>query len=114
MSDKPTNDDTGLNETDADRLELLDRIAERLPEINLDKREVSWMTLPDGHPALLVDGGGIDGGEGVYFANAGDDVHAIGPIPTLKSIGAIVIRPDGTRVLAKVTPDPAAKPDEDE
>jgi hypothetical protein len=25
-----------------------------------------------------VDGGGIDGGNGTYFANDGDDVHAVG------------------------------------
>jgi hypothetical protein len=29
---------------------------------------VEWDTLPDGHEALLVDGGGIDGGDGTYFA----------------------------------------------
>lgn len=45
----------------------------------------------------------------MYFANAGDHVHAIGPIPSIKAIGAIVIKPDGTRVLAQVTPDPLAK-----
>ncbi len=34
----------------------------------------------DGHEALLVGGGGIDGGDGAYFANAGDDVHAVGAL----------------------------------
>jgi hypothetical protein len=53
-----------LNETDADRLELLDRIADRCPEIKLEQHEVEWTTLDDGHEALLVNGGGIDGGEG--------------------------------------------------
>jgi hypothetical protein len=28
----------------------------------------------------LVDGGGIDGGTGTYFANCGDDVHAVGTL----------------------------------
>ena len=28
--------------------------------------------------ALLVEGGGIDGGKVTFFANAGDDVHAVG------------------------------------
>lgn len=46
---------------------------------------------------MLVDGGGIDGGNGVFFANSGDDVHAVCPIPMLKSIGAIVIDADGKR-----------------
>jgi hypothetical protein len=43
---------------DADRLELLDRLAERLPELDLDQHEIEWRTLEDGHEALLVDGGG--------------------------------------------------------
>jgi hypothetical protein len=57
------------NETDADRLELLDRLADRVPELDLDKHEVEWTTLDDGSEALLVDGGGIDGGSGIFFAN---------------------------------------------
>jgi hypothetical protein len=36
--------------------------------------------LDDGHEALLVDAGGIDGGNGTYFANNGDDVHAVGTL----------------------------------
>jgi hypothetical protein len=27
-----------------------------------------------------VDGGGIDGGNGTFFANYGDDVHAVGSL----------------------------------
>jgi hypothetical protein len=64
-----------------------------------------WTTLPDGHEALLVDGGGVDGGRGVFFANAGDELHAYGPlIPG--TIGCVVLKADGTRVLAGVQPDP--------
>jgi hypothetical protein len=59
-----------MDERDTDRLELLDRIAERIPELNLDDHDVEWQTLPDGAEARLVDGGGIDGGSGA-FANAG-------------------------------------------
>ena len=33
---------------------------------------------PDGAEALLVNGGGIDGGQGAYFADAGEDVHCVG------------------------------------
>lgn len=106
--------EAGLDETDDDRLLLLDRIADRMPDLNLDEHEVAWHRLPDGSEALLVDGGGLDGGVGVYFANAGDDVHAIGPIPQIKSIGAIVVKPDGTRVLAQVAPDPLAEQGDDE
>jgi hypothetical protein len=67
------------------------------------------MTLPDGAETLLVDGGGLDGGSGVYFARAGDDVHAVGSMaPLAAAVGCIVIRPDGTRVLARVERDPLA------
>ena len=97
-----------LNPTDTDRLALLDRIAEPVPELDLARRTVEWMTLPDGHEALLVDGGGIDGGDGMYFANAGKDVHAVGSLAPLVpgAIGCIVSKPDGSRVLADVQPDP--------
>ena len=62
-----------------------------------------------------MNGGGIDGGSGAYFANAGDDVHAVGLLAPLVpgAIGCIVIRPDGSRQLARMEPDPLAqqKPD---
>lgn len=81
---------------DTDRLLLLDRLAERLPELDLDREEIDWMPLDDGHQALLVNGGGIDGGDGVYFANAGEDVHAVGSLgPIVEGyVGCIVIRPE--------------------
>ncbi len=99
---------------DADRLELLDRIAERVPELDLAQRSVEWDELPDGAQGLLVDGGGVDGGNGMTVANCGDDVHAIGSLaPLVDAIGCIVIKPDGSRRLARVVPDPLAqqKPD---
>jgi hypothetical protein len=69
----------------------------------------------DGHEALLVDGAGFDGGGGAFFANHGEDVHAVGSMAPLVEghVGCIVIRPDGTRYLARVEPDPLAqrKPD---
>ncbi len=40
---------------------------------------------------------------------AGDDVHVIGPIPSFAAIGAIVVEPDGKRILANVAPDPLAE-----
>jgi hypothetical protein len=102
-------------DTNTDRLEVLDRIADRIPELDLDQQEVDWMTLEDGHEALLVNGGGIDGGDGAYFANAGDDLHAVGSLSPLipGHVGCIVIRPDGSRELAHAVPDPLAqqKPD---
>ena len=71
--------------------------------------------MDDGAEALLVDGGGIDGGNGTYFANCGDDVHAVGTVDPIVPghVGCVVIRPDGGRVLARVVPDPLAqqKPD---
>jgi hypothetical protein len=97
-----------MTERDADRLELLDRIAERVPELDLDRHSVEWTTLDDGSEALLVDGGGIDGGDGGYFANCGEDVHAVGTLAPIIDgyMGCIVIRPDGSRRLARVVPDP--------
>jgi hypothetical protein len=63
--------------------------------------------LPDGHEALLINGGGIDGGDGAYFANAGPDVHVVGSLmPLAPAVGCIVVRPDGSRVLASVERDP--------
>jgi hypothetical protein len=103
-----TNDD----DRDADRLKLLDRIADRVPELDLDEHDVKWITLPkpDGHEALLLDGGGIDGGNGVHFANSGDDVHAVGSLAPIADgyIGCIVIQPDGSRYVARAVPDPLA------
>jgi hypothetical protein len=68
-----------------------------------------------GHEALIVNGGGFDGGSGTFFANAGDDVHAVGKLDPLVPghVGCIVIRPDGSRYLARAVPDPLAghKPD---
>jgi hypothetical protein len=110
-----TDDTPETNEIDDDRLLLLDRISDRLPDINLDEHEVAWHQLPDGSPALLVDGGGMDGKEGMTFANVPgtDDLHGFGPVPAIKSIASMLIRADGTRVLHGVTPDPLAKPPED-
>ena len=59
-----------MNEREQDRLERLDRIKQRLPEIKLEQHELDWRRLEDGHEALLVDGGGIDGGKGAFLANA--------------------------------------------
>jgi hypothetical protein len=97
----------------ADRFELLDRLAERVPELDLAGHEVEWRQLEDGYEALLVDGGSLDGGDGIYFANAGADVHAVGMLAPLVPgyVGCIVIRPDGSRVLARVERDPLAQED---
>jgi hypothetical protein len=104
-----------VDRSDTDRLELLDRIAERVPELDLTQEQVEWIELPDGVEALSVNGGGLDGGDGTHFVNYDDDVHATGSLaPILDGyIGCIVIRPDGSRYLARVEPDPLAhgKPD---
>jgi hypothetical protein len=100
-----------VDRSDADRLKLLDRIADRVPELDLAQNEVEWTTLDDGHEALLVNGGGFDGGNGTFFANAGEDVHAVGKLAPLIEghIGCIVLKADGSRVLARVQPDPLAQ-----
>jgi hypothetical protein len=101
-----------MNDQDQDRLVLLDRIAERVPELDLDRQSIEWTTLDEGSEALLVNGGGIDGGDGAYFANAGEDVHAVGTLDPIVPghVGCIVIRPDGSRYVARVMPDPLAQP----
>jgi hypothetical protein len=53
--------------SDADRLELLDRIAERIPELDLERQSIEWTTLDDGAEALIVNGGGFDGGDGAFL-----------------------------------------------
>ena len=58
------------------------------PNCDLDREQIEWMKLPDGHQALLVNGGGIDGGSGAFFANAGQDVHAVGSSQPLASASA--------------------------
>jgi hypothetical protein len=100
-----------MTDPDSDRLELLDRLKARIPELDLDQHEIEWRTLEDGHEALLIDGGGLDGGSGTFFANAGQDVHAVGLLSPLVEghVGCIVIAPDGSRVLARALRDPLAE-----
>ncbi len=105
-----------MNNTDAERLELLDRIKSRIPDPDpdLDEQSIEWTPLDDGNEALLVNGGGIDGGAGAYFANAGEDVHVVGSLDPLAPgyIGCIVIKPDGSRHVARAVLDPLAhRPD---
>jgi hypothetical protein len=100
-----------MDDKDRDRLELLDRIAKRVPEIELDQTEIEWTTLDDGAEALIVNGGGFDGGDGAFLTNHGDDVHAVGLLDPLVPghVGCIVIQPDGSRRLARAVPDPLAE-----
>jgi hypothetical protein len=57
-----------LTPTEAARLMLLDRLAARCPSLDLDSQAIEWMTLDDGHEALVVNGCGVDGGSGAFFA----------------------------------------------
>jgi hypothetical protein len=86
-----------------------------IPGLDLDQHEIKWTALDDGHQALLLDGGGFDCGTGIFFCNAGNDLHAVGSLAPIVGgyVGCIVIRPDKTRVLARAVPDPLAqhKPD---
>jgi hypothetical protein len=61
-----------------------------------------------GPEGLLVDGGGIDGGSGTFFANAVTTCMRSGRWLRIVDgyIGCIVIRPDGSRRLARAVPDP--------
>ena len=100
-----------MDRADADRLRLLDRLRDRVPELDLDRERIEWTTLDDGAEALLVNGGGIDGGGGAFFANHGDDVHAYGSVAPLVpgKVGCIAIKPDGSRQLVAAVPDPLAQ-----
>jgi hypothetical protein len=93
-----------MNEQDQDRLELLDRIAKRAPEIDLSQHATKWDQLPDGAQALFIDGAAG------YFAIAGEDLHAYGSLDPIVPgwIGCIVIKPDGSRYVAQAMPDPLA------
>ena len=106
--------DKDLNPADAERLRLLDRIADRIPELDLDRERVEWTTLDDGAEALIVNGGGFDGGDGAFFTNVGDDVHSVGSLDPLVpgKVGCIAIKPDGSRQLVAVMTDPLAQADE--
>jgi hypothetical protein len=95
---------TVMDDRDADRLELLDRIEKRAPEIKLEKYELSWETLDDGAEALFLNGS-------EYFANYGEDLHAYGSLAPIMDgyIGCTVIKPDGSRYVAQAVPDPLAQ-----
>jgi hypothetical protein len=106
-----TEEPSGLDETDGERLELLDRIAARMPDIDLDKYEVAWTKMPDdGSEALVVEGGGIDGGNGFIVITRGDELHVVGPMAPLipGAIGCVVIDADGGRRLGGLVRDPLA------
>jgi hypothetical protein len=77
------------------------------PSSTLIASQSSGSRWGDGHEALLVNGGGIDGGNGAYFANAGEELHAVGSLAPIVEgfIGCIVIKQDGSRYVAPV-PDP--------
>ena len=47
--------------------------------------------------------------QGAYFTNYREDVHVVGMMAPLipGAIGCVVIRPDGSRYLARVMPGPA-------
>jgi hypothetical protein len=97
---------TATNNRDADRLVLLDRLTERVPQLDLDRQLVEWRMLPDGHEALLVNGGGIDGGKGAYFRQPlrGRTRRGVAGPLVPGHVGCIVIRPDGSRVFARARP----------
>jgi hypothetical protein len=59
-----------VDRSDTGRLELLDRLADRVPELDLDQQSIEWTTLDDGREALVFDGGGFDGGDGAFFVSA--------------------------------------------
>jgi hypothetical protein len=101
-----------LDKIDAERFELLDRIAERLPEVDLEQHSIEWSEMPDdGSQALLVAGGGMDGGNGFTITSHGEYLHVVGPMAPMfpGAIGCVVIGPDGTRRLGGVVADPLAQ-----
>ena len=102
---------TDMDPVDAARLELLDRIEKRMP-LDLTHHEIEWTEMPDdGSQALLVAGGGVDGGNGFMIAIHGDDLHVVGPTAPLipGCVGCVVIHADGSRELARLIRDPLAQ-----
>jgi hypothetical protein len=91
-----------LSEQDADRLELLDRLAERVPKLDLDQYSIEWDTLSDGHAVLHV---GCD----TSFANYGEELHALCPLDRILPglWGLIIINADGSWRIARAVPPPA-------
>jgi hypothetical protein len=57
----------------------------------------SWLLLFV-QSSCLRQPGGLGGGSGAYFANAGEDLHAVGSLDPLVPgyVGCIVIKPDGS------------------
>lgn len=58
----------------------------------------------------MIDGGGFDGGNGYFIANAGDDLHVMGTMAPMisRAIGLVAIHADGARELVRVIEDPAS------
>ena len=98
-----------MDTADADRLTLLDRLADRVPELDLDQHEIEWTEMPHGAAGLLIDGGGVDGGNGYTWANCREDLHAYGPTAPLfpGRFGVVAIDPDGNRRLIRLVAGPA-------
>ena len=92
-----------------DRLKLLDRIADRVPELDPISTRSSGPRCRTA-PGLLLDGGGMDGGNGYVYVNYGEDLHAYGPTAPLLpgGYGCVSIDPDGNRRLLRLVPDPLA------
>jgi hypothetical protein len=102
--------ETTTKDQDSDRLEILDRIEARIPEIKIEDHAVEWETLDDGAEALLLDHGGFDGGAGAFVCLHGDDLHFYGSLaPLIEGLGCIVIKPDGSRYVARAVRDPLAE-----
>jgi hypothetical protein len=93
-----------LTDVEQNRLTLLDRLADRCPDLGtVAEHEVEWMELPEGNEALVLDRSRFTEGRGAYFMLEGENVLAVGPLGPDHS-GVIVIRPDGSRELRAVTP----------
>jgi hypothetical protein len=96
-----------IDPIDVERFELLDRIKNRLPDVDLEQHSIEWTEMPD-DGSLLVAGGGIDGGNGFTITSHGEDLHVVGSTAPLFPgyVGCVVIAPDKTRRMARVMPDP--------
>ena len=65
---------------------------------------------PGGGPFTVAAAGGFDGGQGAYFTNYREDLHAYGPTAPLLpgGYGCVSIDPDGNRRLIRLIADPLA------
>jgi hypothetical protein len=81
------------------RNDLLARITEYFPDLDLNGHVATCAELEDGSPVVLVDGGST------MFSAHGADLHVTWPVPGGK-VHCYAVEPDGRRYLGAGADDP--------